>query len=294
MRPVKADETTTGWLEFARAHAEGAALAPLGWERLAKDAQTLGLFGLLAAAALREAPESSPEVRDELATALRIRLKEEGQAVRGETLAELAESYRAAKGERGAELLGRLVARQVYEVYGLREHGFLGEDALLSAEVLAAGRGGACAREAARRTLRLSRTAARCVLGHLDGQLELVHRLAHPEAAVPTEQIDQRLTEFAPRVFAQRWPSLVKRLLVDDKRFRFVVVLWARLRGVELGRQELFDLSARIDAGRPMLLVQLLEESRPAREVLVLASAASPAAALCEAACALARPLPPL
>lgn len=291
---MKADETTTGWLEFARAHEEGGALAPLGWEHLARDAQALGLFGLLAAAALGSDPQPSAAVRDELADALRARLLEEGEPVRGETLAELGASYCAAKGQRGAELLGRLVARQLYEVYGLREHGFLGEDALLSAELLAAGRGGACAREAARRTLRLSRTAARSVLGHLDGQLELVHRLAHPEAAIPTEEIDKRLAEFAPRVFAQRWPSLVKRLLVDDKRFRFVVVLWARLRGVELGRQQLFDLAARIEPARPMLLVQALEEARPAREALLLADAAAPAASLCEAACAAARPLPPL
>ncbi|MBL4844569.1 MAG: hypothetical protein JKY65_03505 [Planctomycetes bacterium] len=288
---MKADETTTGWLEFAQGHEEGDSLATPGWNRLSEDADALGLFGLLTAGALAGAALTpDPEVRRELSESLRAALSDQGGV--GEGLSDLFESYREAKGERGPELLGRLVARQIYETYGLREHGYLGEDALQAGELLAAGRGHCSAREAARLTARLSRTSARSILGHLDGQLELVHRLSNPEMPLPTEEIDRRLGEFAPRVFAQRWPSIAKRLLIDDKRFRFVVVLWARLRGVVVGRTELLALANRIDAARPMLLVQALEEARDVRAALRAADEAAPTALLCEAALAAARPLP--
>lgn len=293
MARVKADETTTGWLEFAQGHAEGDVLSTAGWTALSEDADALGLFGILTAGALAGADLGTGDagIRAELSETLAAALKDQG--AEGETLAAQAEAYRQAKGERGPELLGRLVARQLYEVYGLRDHGFLGEDALQAGELLAAGRGGACARGAARHTVRLSRTSARTMLGHLDGQLELVHRLGNPEMPLPIDELDRRLGEFAPRVFAQRWPSVVKRLLIDDKRFRFVVVLWARLRGVVVGRQLLFDLAARIDPGRPMLFVQALEEARAQRTALRAASEAAPAAQLCDSVFALARPLPP-
>jgi hypothetical protein len=290
---VKADETTTGWLEFAQGHAEGDVLSTAGWTKLSEDADALGLFGLLTAGALAGGDIGSGDeaIRAELADAIAATLRDQG--AEGADLAAQAAAYRESKGERGPELLGRLLARQLYEVYGLREHGFLADDALLAGELLAAGRGLACARECARRTVRLSRTSARTVLGHLDGQLELVHRLGNPEMPLPLEEFDRRLGEFAPRVFAQRWPSVVKRLLIDDKRFRFVVVLWARLRGYVVGRQELFDLAARIEAGRPMLFVQALEEAKAQRQLLCDASAGGAAAQLCEAAFAAARPLSP-
>lgn len=289
---MKADETTTGWLEFAQGNAEGDALSTAGWTQLSEDGDALGLFGLLTAAALAggDIGGGDEAVRAELADAISGALRDQG--AEGPDLAAQAVAYREAKGERGPELLGRLLARQLYEVYGLREHGFLADDALLAGELLAAGRGLACARECARRTVRLSRTSARTVLGHLDGQLELVHRLGNPEQPLPLEELDRRLGEFAPRVFAQRWPSVVKRLLVDDKRFRFVVVLWARLRGYVVGRQGLFDLAARIEPGRPMLFVQVLEEAKAQRQLLRQASGAAAAAQLCEAAFAAARPLP--
>lgn len=290
---MKADETTTGWLEFAQGHAEGDVLSTAGWTKLSEDADALGLFGLLTAGALAggDIKTGDASVRAELAEALSATLRDQG--AEGEGLSAQATAYRESKGERGPELLGRLVARQLYEVYGLREHGFLADDALLAGELLAAGRGGACARECARRTVRLSRTSARTMLGHLDGQLELVHRLGNPEMPLPLQEFDRRLGEFAPRVFSQRWPSVVKRLLIDDKRFRFVVVLWARLRGYVVGRQELFDLAARIEAGRPMLFVQVLEEAKDQRQLLRAASDLAEAAQLCEVAFAAARPLPP-
>ncbi|MGE0708991.1 MAG: hypothetical protein AB7N76_23465 [Planctomycetota bacterium] len=285
---MQPDETTVGFVEHAvRDPNEGSALSAEGLEGLRADGKALGLFGLLVAGALREAPEVDPEVRDELTDALSADLRDAlGGGEASESLADLCARYRAAKRERGPELLARLVARVAYELYDLRAHGFLQEDALIACQLLAAGRAAASARDAALRTTRLGRTATRIVLGHLDSQLDLVHRLGNQEQPLVWPEIDRRLDEFAPRVFAQRWPSIASRLLQDDKRFRFVCVLWARLRGVDVGRTPLVDLAQRIDPRRPMLFIQALEEARPARAALVAACAAAPVAALVEDACA--------
>ena len=127
---------------------------------------------------------------------------------------------------------------------------------------------------------RLSGSSIQEGLGHLDSQLDIVHRLGSSEQPLVWSEIDRRLDEFAPRIYAQRWPSIARRLLIDDKRFRFVVVLWARLRGVVIGRSGLVEVAARIEPKRPMLFVQCLVEGEHGRQALRAAAADSSQAAL--------------
>jgi hypothetical protein len=279
------DETTVGFIEHAlRDTEEGGALGAEGRQNLHADAQALGLFGLLVAAALGPTgAEIEAEVRAELPDGVRDALSDALAGADGD-LDALTQRYLSEKGARGPELLARLIARVAYELYELRDHGFLQEDALLATELLAAGRAQTCAREAAHRTTRLGRTATRTVLGHLDSQLDIVHRLGNQQQPLVWAEIDRRVGEFAPRVFAQRWPSMASRLLIDDKRFRFVCVLWGRLRGVSLGRAAMIDLAQRIDPKRPMLFIQTLEESALMRKALIAADGDSPHAATLEAA----------
>lgn len=277
---MQPDETTVGFLEHAvRDPNEGDAIDSETLAALRADAQELGLFGLLAAASLGltgPAGEGGPAVRDELSAALASDLRDAlGESDESLPLGQLCERYRADKGEQGGTLLARLAARVIYELYGLADHGFLQDDVLQVGALLAAGDAGSSAREAARRATRLGRYATRTVLGHLDSQLDIVHRLGNSQQPLVWSEIDRRLEEFAPRIYAQRWPSMARRLLVDDKRFRFVVVLWARLRGVVIGRAGLVEVAARVEPKRPMLFVQCLVEGAHGREALRAAAAES-------------------
>src|SRR5690606_42047451 len=111
-----------------------------------------------------------------------------------------------------------------------------------------------------------------------------VHRLGQAEAPVIYAEIDARLDEFAPRIFAQRLPSLVKVLLRDEKKFRFAFVLWCRLRGVVIRREPLLAAAEQIAPARPVTPLQALEERRSARGALRPADEAVPLARRTEAA----------
>lgn len=276
---MQAEETTIGFIEFAARHEEADVLDDAGWAALRADAKALGWLGLLVAGAIGpEAVEAEDEVADELALAVaddvRDVLGADAPPPAGDDpdLATLFAKFVEVKGaDRGPLTLARLIARVTSELYDLRSHGFMGEDALSTGELLAAARAERSARALALHTTRLGRTATREVLGHLNSQLDLVHRLGNAEQPLVWPEIDRRLLEFAPRIYAQRWPSLAHRLLIDDKRFRFGCVLWARLRGVAVGRQAFVSLAQRIDPKRPMLFVQALEEGRAARTALIAA-----------------------
>lgn len=285
------DDLSCGFIEYAVKSEEGSALPEENLQALRADADALGFFGLLGSAACLEGSHVDGSVVAELATAIDRDLKD----ALGETdeveLAVRFQRFEDAKGERGPELLLRLITRVIYELYDLRAHGLMQDDAMHACELLAWGGPGQDARETAKRVLRLSRKGARATLGHLDSQLDLVHRLANPEAPILYSDLDRRLHEFAPRIFAQRLPSLAKYLINEDKRFRFCFVLWARLRGIVLGRAGLVEMSQRIEPSRPMLLIQALEEASATRTAFRQACEAYPLGALIEAACR-ARPLP--
>jgi hypothetical protein len=289
MSKLAPEELSTGFLSFAKSSPLGQRLEDKGWTALAGDAKVLGLFGFLAGAALTELPKVDPAVRDELEEPLGRDLADSLGATDNVSLFERMQQFVKAKGERGPDLLARSIARVIYEVYDLNEHRFVQDDALAACDLLAWGSPGQDARETARRILRISRMGARSTLGHLDGQVELVHKLADEQQPVDYAALDALLEDYAPRIFAQRLPSICKSLL-SDRKFRFVIVLWARLRGLVIGRNQLIDLGEQIDPRRPMLLVQSLVEREPVIEVLRHATNTCPLAARIEAAF-LARPL---
>jgi hypothetical protein len=277
------DERTTGFLEFARKGPSGDKLGDKGWKALADDGAVLGLFGLLTAAACSETPQIDPEVRDELEQALNGDLADAlGESGPGE-LSERMSRFVEAKGDRGADLLARTIARVIYEVYDLNAHRFVQDDVLHACDLLGAGAPEQDAREAAKRVLRISRFCTRSTLGHLDGQVEIVHKLADEKIPADFPALDAILDNFAPRIFAQRLPSIAKSLVTDAK-FRFVVVLWARLRGIVIGRAQLIDLGQRIVPRDPMLLVQALVENAETRNVLRQATETCPLATRIEEA----------
>jgi hypothetical protein len=269
------DEVAAGFVEQARRSAEDA-LPPDRWEALRQDADALGLFGLLASLA-EAAPVADPKVREELVGPIDRDLKDALGDTDEVDLAVRFERFSKAKGARGPDLLARGTARVIHEVYDLRQHRLGQEDALAACDLLAWGGPGADARETAKRLTRLSRPAARVVLGHLEEQLELVHSLGQDEQ-VAWVQVDGRLHEFAPRIFAQRLPSMIRFLVADEPRLRFAFVLWARLRGVTLTRAGIQGIAAHITPEKPLALVEALETRRDARAALRAADAAWPVA----------------
>lgn len=284
------DETAAGFVEHARRAADADQLPEERWEALRQDADALGLFGLLAALAEPE-PAVDPAVREELVAPLDRDLRDalgEGDQV---PLEARIERFLAAKGQRGPDLLARSAARVIHEVYQLGQHRLGHEDALASCDVLAWGGPGQDAREAAKRVARLGRHACRVVLGHLSEQLALVHALGQEEQ-VTWSEVDARLHEFAPRIFAQRLPSILRMLLADEPRLRFAFVLWGRLRGVVLTRAGVQSIAEHVVPEKPMTLVKALEERRDARAALREADAAWPAARTVERVF-LGRALPP-
>lgn len=241
----------------------------------------MGLFGALLA--LCDPPAPDPAVREELPGALGRDLADALGAPPGTPLPALLERYQAAKGERGPDLLARLVARVAHELYDLSAHRLVQEDVLAAWELLAAGGPGQDARHTARRLARLSRNAARTVLGHLDQQLEFVHTLGQETGELPLAEIDRRLAEYAPRLFAQRLPSMLKRLVGDEPRLRLAFVLWGRARGVVVGRAAIQGIGAHVVPERPEALVESLAARAEAVAALRAADQAAPLAAAVEA-----------
>ena len=279
---MKRNETVGGFLEQAfGVDPDDAAQARRAALRGAVD--ELGYVGVLASLAVDDAAPD-PTVRDELLTTLVQDLRDalgEAASADADPLA-LCDAYRQAKGERGVDLLTRLVARVVYEVYDLQGHGFVHDDVLQAFDVLAYARPGQDARELARRLVRLSRRAARHVLGHLPEQLEFVHQLGRGQGELPYAEIDRRLDGFAPRIYAQRLPSITRALIPEESRFRFVFVLWGRLRGVVLPRDGIQGIVEQIDPKRPLQLVERLEARSAQQAGLQAASAACPLAGALE------------
>lgn len=270
------DEVAAGFVEHAQRAAGADELPEERWEALRRDADALGLFGLLAALA-EPNPVVDAAVRDELVGPLDRDLRDALGETDEAPLDARIERFLAAKGARGPDLLARSAARVIHEVYQLSQHRLGHEDALAACDVLAWGGPGQDAREAGKRLTRLGRHACRVVLGHLTEQLALVHALGQEEQVAWLE-IDWRLHEFAPRVFAQRLPSMLRLLLPDDPRLRFAFVLWGRLRGVVLTRAGVQSIAEQVTPEKPMTLIRALEERRDARAALRAADAAWPAA----------------
>lgn len=273
---VKPEETAAGFVAQGGAAAEVA----LGdeWASLRDDAAALGLYGLIASLAVEGSPDPDPAVRGELVTVLERDLRDALDAAPDADLPALMDAFVAAKGEQGPELLSRLIARVIYEVYDLRAHGFVQDDALNAAEAMAWGGPGQDAREAARRIMRLSRHALRNTLGHLDSQLDLVHALSLPDFPILYREIDARLDGFAPRIFAERLPSLLKVLVREEKRFRFMLVLWCRLRGIVIGKAPLVAATEQIEPKAPLELLRALAAAKLGRGTLRKADEAFPLA----------------
>lgn len=284
------DEVAAGFVEHARRAADAEQLSEERWEALRQDADALGLFGLLASLA-EPNPTVDAAVRDELVGVLERDLRDALGETDEAPLQTRIERILAAKGSRGPELLARNAARVIHEVYQLGQHRLGHEDALAACDVLAWGGPGQDAREAGKRLTRLGRHACRVVLGHLTEQLALVHALGQEEQVAWVE-IDWRLHEFAPRVFAQRLPSMLRMLTPDDPRLRFAFVLWGRLRGVVLSRAGVQSIAEHVAPERPMKLILALEDRRDARAALRAADAAWPAARAIERIF-LGRTLPP-
>lgn len=273
------DEVAAGFVEQARKTAEDA-LPEDRWEALRQDADALGLFGLLAALA-EPSPVADPTIREELVGPIDRDLKDALGDTDDVGLPVRFERFLKAKGARGPEQLALGTARVIHEVYDLRQHRLGQEDALAACDLLAWGGPGADARETAKRLARISRQASRVVLGHLSEQLELVHSLGQDEQ-VAWLQVDGRMHEFAPRIFAQRLPSMIRFLVADEPRLRFAFVLWARLRGVTLTRAGVQSIATHITPEKPMALIEALETRRDARAALRAANAAWPVASAIE------------
>ncbi len=219
---LQPDEGPLGFLEKTQGEALKESLRP--------DLRALGLAGTVVL--LAGPGPADPAVALEAVSAV----KRELASGDGE-LPELLARYAEKKGPRGRELARKLVGRTLHELYGLRDHGLVADDVTRALDLAARCRGDGDAREVARGLAHCGKAGARVVLGHLEEQIGLVHRLA-TEELLPAE-IDRPLLEFAPRIFSVRLPSILKLLLPLEPRVRLVFVLWGRLRGLTISRESL-------------------------------------------------------
>lgn len=284
------DEAATGFIEHAQ-RAPGAEQVPAAaWDALRKDADQLGLIGLLASLADAE-PTVDEAVRAEVLEPIVRDLRDLLGADAPTELPAVLDAFGKAKGARGPEILTRGVARVIHEVWDLQANRLMTEDVLAALDVIAWTRPPQDAREAVKRVARLSRHGARCVLGHMDEQLLLVHRLGQDEQ-IPWTEVDRPIHEFAPRIFSQRLPSMIRFLLPDEPRMRLAFVIWGRLRGIVLPRAAVVAIAEKIVPEKPVKLIEALVAAAPKREALKRADAAWPTARTIEALY-LSRVLPP-
>lgn len=238
------DESPVGFLE--RIDDENAKTA------LREDLRTLGLTGTLALLAQGDAPDQA--LATEAVEAVMTELVQ--KAGEGGTLSEMLTRYSGRKGNKGRELARKLIGRTFLELYGLQGHGLVGDDVVRALDFAARSRGDGDARGVARALARFGKAPARVVLGHLEEQIHLVHRL-QTEELMPSE-IDKPLLEFAPKIFAARLPSMLKSLLPTEPKVRLAVVLWARLRGVALSKDAVAGALEMLVPEKPMSLVTRL------------------------------------
>lgn len=285
MAKLAREETAIGFLDQASRGPDAGQLSEERWAALRTDADALGLIGTLAGLADLD-PVVDPAVRTELVLPLdrdlRDALGEQPDADQDPlAVAAVLEArigrFLAAKGARGPDLLCRLVARVVFDTWGLATNRLSLEDVLAAFDVVAWSSGGQDARESAKRVLRLSRHSARAVLGHLAEQLALVHSLGQDEE-ITWAEVDRRLHEFAPRIFAQRLPSIVRYLLPDEARLRLAFVTWGRLRGLVFPRAAVLSIREQITPEKPMKAIGQLELRKDRVAALRAADAAWPLA----------------
>lgn len=285
MAKLAREETAVGFLDQASRGPDAGQLPEERWAALRADADALGLVGTLAGLADLD-PVVDPAVRTELVLPLdrdlRDALGEPPDAAQDPTAVAAGLEARigrflAAKGSRGPDLLCRLVARVVFDTWGLASNRLSLEDVLAAFDVVAWSSGGQDARESAKRVLRLSRHSARAVLGHLAEQLALVHSLGQDEE-ITWAEVDRRLHEFAPRIFAQRLPSIVRYLLPDEARLRLAFVTWGRLRGLVFPRAAVLSIREQITPEKPMKAIGQLELRKDRVAALRAADAAWPLA----------------
>jgi hypothetical protein len=285
MTKLAREETAVGFVDQASRGPDAAQLPEERWTALRADADSLGLIGTLVGIADAD-PVVDPAVRTELVLPLDRDLRDalgepaeadqEPLAVAASLEARIAR-FLAAKGSRGPDLLCRLVARVTFDTWGLATNRLSLEDVLAAYDVVAWSSGGQDARESAKRVLRLSRHSARAVLGHLAEQLALVHSLGQDEE-ITWAEVDRRLHEFAPRIFAQRLPSIVRYLLPDEARLRLAFVTWGRLRGLVFPRAAVLSIREQITPEKPMKAIGQLELRKDRLAALRAADAAWPLA----------------
>jgi hypothetical protein len=280
MTDLKSDEMATGFLEHALSKATEEVVSEQTQTLLRAAARQLGFFGLLASLATDEV-EVDPEVRDELLEPLERDLRDAmaGFAESADVPALLAR-YASSKGDRGPGLLARVVSRVIYEVWDLQSHRFVQDDALHACDLVGWAGPNQDAREMAKRVCQLSRHAARRTVGHLAEQLAFVHEMAHGE--LDPRRINRVLHEYAPRLYAQRMPSIASLLVGEEPRFRFGFVLWGRLRGVVLGRAGVQSVAEHIIPEQPQVLLEALAKRGPQLQALIAADQAHPVAGAIE------------
>jgi hypothetical protein len=284
MAKLAREETAIGFLDQASRGPDAGQLTEERWAALRADADSLGLIGTLVGLADHD-PVVDPAVRTELVLPLDRDLRDAlGETDASDDPIAVAAGlearigrFLAAKGARGPDLLCRLVARVVFDTWGLATNRLSLEDVLAAFDVVAWSSGGQDARESAKRVLRLSRHSARAVLGHLAEQLALVHSLGQDEE-ITWAEVDRRLHEFAPRIFAQRLPSIVRYLLPDEARLRLAFVTWGRLRGVVLPRAAVLSVREQIVPEKPLKAIGQLELRKDRLAALRAADAAWPLA----------------
>jgi hypothetical protein len=283
------DELTTGFIEHAAKAPDAGTIDEATWAQLRKDADQLGLIGMMAVLA-DPAPKVDPAIRDELVAPLARDLRDALGDKDELDLDARVERFLAARGARGLEILSRIASRVIHEVWSLEQNKLGIEDVLAGGDLMSWSGPKQEAREAIKRLVRLSRPAARATLGHLPEQLELVHRLGQNEEVSWTE-VDRRLHEFSPRVFGQRLPAIMRYLLSDEPRLRLAFVAWARLRGIVLPRAAVLSIGDSIVPEKPLNVVKVLVERAATRATLREADAASKIAHIIERAF-LARTIP--
>ncbi|MHC4830394.1 MAG: hypothetical protein ACYTFT_08575 [Planctomycetota bacterium] len=241
---------------------------------LRADLKALGYFGLLVCLSEAVSPEAA--VHTEHVDAIRKRLLQglagdpeaEVDLEAAPALPELIEQYKEAKGESGAKLTRRALENALFDFYDLDDHGMFVDDVKKCFDAFrAAAPPHEDIKDLIRKLAHMSSDTARFILGLFPEQLELIHRIG--SRMTQPHELDRAFDDFGPGAIRMRLWAVTQTLLQREKRLRLAITLWARERGVAIGRDAILTVPEILEVkSTKKLIVRACEREAYRKELL--------------------------
>jgi hypothetical protein len=239
-------------------------------EVLAEDLKVLGILGFMLSLGKELEPEEGifQELPTRLGDALKERITSHDPSIVPEGgLADHIETFLRLKKRKGRELLRKVLENLMFEFYDLKWHGFFVDDVSRILDLLKCTRPGQEVKQFLKSLARVTRESARRTLGLFPMQTELVFRVGQSQAT--GREVDQALDEFAPRVMYKRLFTILTRLIPKESRFRLTLILYGRMRGLNVTGDHIQALSESLYDGEVERIVELALERKEWRSRLV-------------------------